>query len=86
MQPLMARNIEKIKTGIQAYQALHRVQMGKERPGDLTFYQKNKHTIGFGLLAKKYQNDLTKPVSDAVILKASRDSIPHAITCFFLPS
>ena len=83
MQPLMARNIEKIKTGIQAYQALHRVQMGKERPGDLTFYQKNKHTIGFGLLAKKYQNDLTKPVSDAVILKASRDSIPHAITCFF---
>ena len=83
MQPLIARNEKKVRDGLSAYRSVLAIRQDQAAPKDYQRVEAGSENIGYALLLKRYQSDLSQPVSEQMIQQAARDSIPHVALCFF---
>lgn len=71
-----------IREGIKAYDALHRLQKNSKDEQAKADFESHKEYLGYGLLLKKYTNNVTD-ASEAQIDMAAKDLKPHVLPLFF---
>jgi cytochrome d ubiquinol oxidase subunit I len=79
---LVAKNEEKIKDGLIAYDAIQR--LGKDRSDSAARQLVTTHAgnLGYALLLKRYVDDPRK-ADDATIARAAADTVPNVTTIFW---
>ncbi|MGO3859713.1 MAG: cytochrome ubiquinol oxidase subunit I [Neisseriaceae bacterium] len=75
-------NEARIRNGMIAYGALEQLRSGDESASTLSLFHQHKADLGYGLLLKKYTSDVVD-ASEAQILSAAKDTIPHVATIFW---
>ncbi|MGP0148296.1 cytochrome ubiquinol oxidase subunit I [Pseudomonas oryzihabitans] len=73
---------ERIRSGAQAYALLERLRAGDDSAATRAAFDTRKHDLGYGLLLKKYTNDLPA-ASDEQVRKAALDTIPNVASVFW---
>ena len=73
---------ERIRSGAQAYALLERLRAGDDSAATRAAFDARKHDLGYGLLLKKYTNDLPA-ASDEQVRKAALDTIPNVASVFW---
>ncbi|AGF48626.1 cytochrome bd-I oxidase subunit I [Candidatus Kinetoplastibacterium oncopeltii TCC290E] len=71
-----------ILRGIIAFDALEKIRSNSEDKEARELFNKNWKSLGYALLVKRYQSDLSKATSDD-IAKAALDTIPGNVTALF---
>ncbi|MCO6728916.1 cytochrome ubiquinol oxidase subunit I, partial [Streptomyces sp. CHA16] len=66
----------------QAYALLERLRAGDNSAATRAAFDERKHDMGYGLLLKKYTNDLPA-ASDEQVRKAALDTIPNVASVFW---
>ncbi|SDH86916.1 cytochrome ubiquinol oxidase subunit I [Roseospirillum parvum] len=79
---LMDEHAVRIRHGIIAYEALEKLRAGDESGDTLASFEANKEHLGYGLLLKRYTEDITT-ATDAQVAQAARDSIPPVAPLFW---
>lgn len=72
----------KIREGMKAYAALETLQKEPENIEAKVFFEAHQQDLGYGLLLKKYTDDIPH-ATDAQINKAARDLEPHIAPLFW---
>ncbi len=75
-------NETRIRSGMIAYDALTQLRSGDRSAAALALFDQHKADLGYGLLLKKYTTDVVD-ASEAQILSAAKDTIPHVATIFW---
>lgn len=80
-------NHERITNGVVAVALLDQMRADKANgvmtsPDVIAKFDKHKDDLGFGLLLKKYTNDMAN-VTDEMILQATNDSVPQVAPMFW---
>ncbi len=79
---LVKEHEQRIRTGIQAYDLLNKLQAGDKSDETKAAFNKVKADLGYGLLLKRYTANITD-ATEAQILQAAKDSIPNVAPVFF---
>lgn len=82
LKPIIADNTQRIKRGMVAYQLLQELRNGKDSPALRAQFQAYQSDLGYGLLLKKYTENVTD-ATPAQIQQAANDSIPPVATTFW---
>lgn len=75
-------NEARIRNGMVAYGALEQLRNGPKSDEALALFNQHKADLGYGLLLKKYTADVVD-ASEAQIISAAKDTIPHVATIFW---
>lgn len=75
-----AENLVRIQNGIKAYGAL--VQLREGNQGALTAFEQNQNDLGYGLLLKRYTENVTD-ATPSQIQAAAEDTIPSVWSVFW---
>lgn len=84
LNDIVKRNVDKIKTGIKAHHLLEQMK-AQEGPVDLALlneFNSIQHTLGYGLLLKRYAPNLDE-ATEAQIQQAADNSIPKVAPLFW---
>ncbi len=79
---LIAENETKIRDGMIAYSALEKLRAGDAGDETKALFEKSKANLGYGLLLKKYTQNVTD-ATDEQIKMAARDTIPRVAPMFW---
>lgn len=79
---LIAENGEKIRQGMAAYAALEKLRSGDTSDEAEAAFEKAKDNLGYGLLLKKYTQNVTDATEDQINM-AARDTIPKVAPMFW---
>jgi len=79
---LMKEHELRIRNGMVAYSELEKLRAGDKSPDLLNSFKENQKDLGYGLLLKKYTENVTD-ATEANIQSAVKDSIPNVPALFF---
>jgi cytochrome bd ubiquinol oxidase subunit I len=79
---LVARARPHVQRGIKAYTALEALQKDKNNPGARREFNKYKNDLGYGLLLKRYRDDIANATPEQ-ITKATQDTVPKIAPLFW---
>jgi cytochrome d ubiquinol oxidase subunit I len=79
---LVAKNEEKIKDGLIAYDALQRLNKDRSDSAARQLVTTHAGNLGYALLLKRYVDDPRK-ADDATIARAAADTVPNVTTLFW---
>lgn len=82
LKDLVSDHEQRIRTGMQAYALLTKLQAGDKSEETLKQFNAVKQDLGFGLLLKRYTANITD-ATDQQIAQAAKDSIPKVAPVFF---
>ncbi len=82
LRDLRDEHVERIRTGIYAYDLLERLRAGEKTPENMAAFDEVKHDLGYGLLLKRYTNKVTDATEEQ-IQAAADDSIPTVWPLFW---
>ena len=82
LKDLVAEHEERIRTGMQAYALLNKLQGGDRSATTLDQFNAVKGDLGYGLLPKSYTANITD-ATDEQVRAAAKASIPHVAPLFF---
>jgi len=82
LKDLVSDHEQRIRTGMQAYALLTKLQAGDKSEETLQQFNAVKQDLGFGLLLKRYTANITD-ATDQQIAQAAKDSIPKVAPVFF---
>ena len=72
----------RIRNGMLAYEYLHKLRNGEDSPGNIAAFDDVKHDLGYGLLLKRYTDNVVD-ATEAQIKMAVDDSIPPVAPLFW---
>lgn len=79
---LVDNNKEKIKSGMVAYDALNILKKNRQDVQALQQFEQNSQYLGYGLLLKRYTDDITT-ADNQLIDKAAWDTVPRVAPLFW---
>jgi len=79
---LREENEAKIRNGMSAYSALEKLRAGDGSDQTKALFEKTKANLGYGLLLKKYTQNVTD-ATDEQVRMAARDTIPKVAPMFW---
>jgi cytochrome d ubiquinol oxidase subunit I len=79
---LVDQNRERIVDGMEAYSLLPQVRSGEATEAEMAAFNEVKDDLGYGLLLKKYTEDVTD-ATPAQIDKAAQDTVPNVPVVFW---
>lgn len=79
---LVAENEMRIRQGMIAYEALGRLRTGDTGPETKDLFEKTRDSLGYGLLLKKYTQNVTDATEEQIRM-AARDTIPKVAPMFW---
>jgi cytochrome d ubiquinol oxidase subunit I len=82
IRDIRAQNVERVKSGIQVVQALEAVRKDPKNPELMVRFRALDKDLGYGLLLKKYTDDVSKATPE-MIQQAARDSVPPVASLFW---
>ncbi|SKC73263.1 cytochrome ubiquinol oxidase subunit I [Pseudoxanthomonas indica] len=82
IQELVERAEQRIRNGLVAYDALQKLRANREDATARRVFESTWHDLGYALLLKRYREDITS-ATDAQIIQASMDTIPHVAPLFW---
>ncbi|WP_068714086.1 cytochrome ubiquinol oxidase subunit I [Vibrio tritonius] len=82
LRDLREQHVERIRNGIYAYSLLEKLRSGTQTPEDKANFEEAKKDLGYGLLLKRYTDNVTDATEDQ-IQQAADDSIPEVWPLFY---
>ncbi|WP_182026655.1 cytochrome ubiquinol oxidase subunit I [Vibrio rotiferianus] len=82
LRDLMVQNEDRIRDGIQAYGMLEELRAGNDSPENIAQFDEMKKDLGYGLLLKKYTENVTD-ATESQIKQAAQDTIPQVAPLFW---
>ncbi len=82
LKTLRSESAGRIKSGMIAYGELQKLRAGDKSPETLDRFKAHKADLGYGLLLKKYTDDVAT-AGDELVLKAANDTIPRVAPLFW---
>ena len=82
LRDLMSQHEVRIRNGIQAYSLLEKLRSGNTDPAVREAFSKAKQDLGYGLLLKRYTQNVTDATEEQIKL-AAKDSIPRVLPLYF---
>jgi cytochrome bd ubiquinol oxidase subunit I len=82
LKDLMAQHEVRIRNGMKAYQLLEELRSGNTDPAVRAEFNKAKQDLGYGLLLKRYTQNVTH-ATETQIQQATKDSIPRVAPLYF---
>ena len=82
IKDLLVEHEERIRTGMDAYALLEQLKAGDRSEQTLNAFDSVKDDLGYGLLLKKYTNDVTDATEEQ-IQAAAKDTIPGVAPMFW---
>ncbi len=82
LRDLMSQHEVRIRNGIQAYSLLEKLRSGNTDPAVREAFSKAKQDLGYGLLLKRYTQNVTDATEEQIQL-AAQDSIPRVLPLYF---
>ncbi|MHB1591863.1 MAG: cytochrome ubiquinol oxidase subunit I, partial [Sulfuricella sp.] len=79
---LKTENEAKIREGMLAYGALQKLRAGDKSDETKAIFEKTEGNLGYGLLLKKYTQNVVD-ATDAQVKMAASDTIPHVAPMFW---
>jgi len=79
---LIAENEGRVRNGMIAYGFLEQLRTGQKTPENIAQFDAVKHDLGYGLLLKKYTNDVTDATEEQIKM-AARDTAPRVAPIFW---
>ncbi|EGU56208.1 cytochrome d ubiquinol oxidase subunit I [Vibrio nigripulchritudo ATCC 27043] len=79
---LREEHIDRIRNGMKAYEILERLREGEKSATTLKAFEDVKHDLGYGLLLKRYTDNVTDATEEQIQLAAD-DSIPTVWPLFW---
>lgn len=78
----MAKNEERVRSGILAYGLLEKLRSGDKSQQNIDDFELVKHDLGYGLLVKKYSDNVVD-ATEQQIKQAAKDTIPTVAPLFW---
>ncbi|MGE4799366.1 cytochrome ubiquinol oxidase subunit I [Yersinia hibernica] len=82
LRDLMSQHEVRIRNGIHAYSLLEKLRAGNTDPAVREAFSKAKQDLGYGLLLKRYTQNVTDATEEQIQL-AAQDSIPRVLPLYF---
>ncbi len=82
LNAIESANRQRILSGIQAVTALQALRLNPSDPSSSRIFKQHVKDLGFGLLLRKYTDDVAKATPDQ-IQAAAEDTIPPVLPLFF---
>lgn len=82
LKDLMTQHEVRIRNGMKAYSLLQQLREGSTDPSMREAFNNAKQDLGYGLLLKRYTDDITQ-ASEQQIRQATSDSIPRVAPLYF---
>ena len=82
IKDLLIEHEERIRTGMEAYTLLEQLKAGDRSEQTLSAFDAVKEDLGYGLLLKKYTNEVTD-ATDEQVKAAAKDTIPGVAPMFW---
>ncbi|CDT55326.1 Cytochrome d ubiquinol oxidase subunit 1 [Vibrio coralliirubri] len=79
---LLAKNEERVRSGILAYGLLEKLRSGDKSQQNIDDFESVKHDLGYGLLVKKYSDNVVD-ATEQQIKQAAKDTIPTVAPLFW---
>ncbi len=79
---LLAKNEERVRNGILAYGLLEKLRSGDKSQQNIDDFELVKHDLGYGLLVKKYSDNVVD-ATEQQIKQAAKDTIPTVAPLFW---
>ncbi|OQQ08694.1 cytochrome d terminal oxidase subunit 1 [Vibrio splendidus] len=79
---LLAKNEERVRSGILAYGLLEKLRSGDKSQQNIDDFDAVKHDLGYGLLVKKYSDNVVD-ATEQQIKQAAKDTIPTVAPLFW---
>lgn len=79
---LLAKNEERVRSGILAYGLLEKLRSGDKSQQNIDDFELVKHDLGYGLLVKKYSDNVVD-ATEQQIKQAAKDTIPTVAPLFW---
>ncbi|CAH6985801.1 cytochrome bd-I ubiquinol oxidase subunit I [Vibrio chagasii] len=79
---LLAKNEERVRSGILAYGLLEKLRSGDKSQQNIDDFESVKHDLGYGLLVKKYSDNVVD-ATESQIKQAAKDTIPTVAPLFW---
>ncbi|CDU12885.1 MULTISPECIES: cytochrome ubiquinol oxidase subunit I [Vibrio] len=82
IRDLLAKNEERVRSGILAYGLLEKLRSGDKSQQNIDDFESVKHDLGYGLLVKKYSDNVVD-ATEQQIKQAAKDTIPTVAPLFW---
>ncbi|BAE74155.1 Cytochrome bd-I ubiquinol oxidase subunit 1 [Sodalis glossinidius str. 'morsitans'] len=82
LKDLMAQHEVRIRNGMKAYSLLQQLREGSTDPAVREAFNNSKQDLGYGLLLKRYTDDITL-ANEQQVRQATSDSIPRVAPLYF---
>ncbi|MCF7504987.1 MULTISPECIES: cytochrome ubiquinol oxidase subunit I [Vibrio] len=79
---LLAKNEDRVRNGILAYGLLEKLRSGDKSQKNIDEFETVKHDLGYGLLVKKYSDNVVD-ATEQQIKQAAKDTIPTVAPLFW---
>ncbi|MFA0055766.1 MULTISPECIES: cytochrome ubiquinol oxidase subunit I [Vibrio] len=79
---LLAKNEDRVRNGILAYGLLEKLRSGDKSQKNIDEFETVKHDLGYGLLVKKYSDNVVD-ATEKQIKQAAKDTIPTVAPLFW---
>ncbi|MGF1744078.1 cytochrome ubiquinol oxidase subunit I [Vibrio minamisatsumaniensis] len=79
---LLAKNEERVRSGILAYGLLEKLRSGDKSQQNIDDFESVKHDLGYGLLVKKYSDNVVD-ATEQQIKQAAKNTIPTVAPLFW---
>ncbi|PMG46856.1 cytochrome d terminal oxidase subunit 1 [Vibrio lentus] len=79
---LLAKNEKRVRSGILAYGLLEKLRSGDKSQQNIDDFELVKHDLGYGLLVKKYSDNVVD-ATEQQIKQAAKDTIPTVAPLFW---
>ncbi|WP_434565759.1 cytochrome ubiquinol oxidase subunit I [Vibrio chagasii] len=79
---LLTKNEERVRNGILAYGLLEKLRSGDKSQQNIDDFEAVKHDLGYGLLVKKYSDNVVDATENQ-IKQAAKDTIPTVAPLFW---
>ncbi|MFM2642634.1 cytochrome ubiquinol oxidase subunit I [Vibrio campbellii] len=82
IRDLLTKNEERVRNGILAYGLLEKLRSGDKSQQNIDDFEAVKHDLGYGLLVKKYSDNVVDATENQ-IKQAAKDTIPTVAPLFW---
>lgn len=82
IKDLIKEHEQRIRTGIKANILLEKLKNGEKTPENIAAFNEVKDDLGYGLLLKRFTDDVSK-ATETQIKQAARESLPKVAPMFF---